>query len=305
MQTIRRVVSVLIILLIFYFLITTLVANWQRIPFSKLRFGFAELAISFIWLFIYLLIFVLVWAKILRELGEDIRFSEAFWIITTSQLAKYVPGGIWYTLGRVYLCKTKKLNSGIVFLSVIIETCLLLLTSMIIFLIAIAFTQKAVSVNPLILILIVVVLLFMLHPYFLNRLTNFGLKVLKKPEIKLTIEYKKLLNLSVYFFGLWCAQIIGFYFLINAIMPISFGEIFNLGGAYTLSWMSGFIVLFAPGGLGVREGMMTLLLSPLLPTPLAIAISFISRVWITVFEVIVFFIGLLVKRKAEGKRRIG
>jgi uncharacterized membrane protein YbhN (UPF0104 family) len=65
--------------------------------------------------------------------------------------------------------------------------------------------------------------------------------------------------------------------------------------------MTGFVVIFAPGGLGVREGMMTLLLSSIIPTPLAIAISFVARVWMTLFEIVVFFIGLLV-RKAGRKQ---
>ena len=124
---------------------------------------------------------------------------------------------------------------------------------------------------------------------------NIGLRLVKKPAIELKISYLHLLKLSVFFFGLWIAQIIGYYFLIDSIMPIPFYRIFSLAAAYTLSWMAGFIVVIAPGGLGVREGMMSILLSPILPAPLAIAISFIARVWITVFEIITFFIGLIVK----------
>jgi hypothetical protein len=63
--------------------------------------------------------------------------------------------------------------------------------------------------------------------------------------------------------------------------------------------MTGFVVIFAPGGLGVREGMMTLLLRSFIPTPLAIAISFIARVWMTLFEIVVFFIGLIVRRTGK------
>jgi len=40
---------------------------------------------------------------------------------------------------------------------------------------------------------------------------------------------------------------------------------------------------------------MTILLSPIVPAPLAIAISFVARAWITVFEIIIFFIGIIVK----------
>lgn len=106
-----------------------------------------------------------------------------------------------------------------------------------------------------------------------------------------------MLSYSLYFIGVWIAQIIGFFFLIRAIYPLEITHIFSVSAAYTLAWIVGFIVLFAPAGLGVREGVLTLILSAIMPTPLAIAISFISRVWITVFEVIVFFIGLLIRRK--------
>lgn len=60
--------------------------------------------------------------------------------------------------------------------------------------------------------------------------------------------------------------------------------------------MAGFVVIIAPSGLGVREGMMSLMLSSFIVTPLAIAISFLSRVWITVFELIMLFIGAIFGR---------
>jgi hypothetical protein len=106
-----------------------------------------------------------------------------------------------------------------------------------------------------------------------------------------------MLKLSIYFLISWLAQIMGFYFLINSIYPIALSKIFNLSAVYTLSWITGFIVLFAPAGLGVREATMSLLLSPILLTPLAIATSFITRVWITIFEVVIFFAGLIVRKK--------
>ena len=75
----------------------------------------------------------------------------------------------------------------------------------------------------------------------------------------------------------------------------------NLVSAYTLAWITGSVAIFAPGGLGVREGVMTLLLSPILPVPLAIALSFITRVWITVFEAVVFFVGLIIQHQTSPK----
>ena len=303
MKLLQKIVSLIIILVIFYFLITKLMANWQKIPFADLRFDISNLIISFVFLSINFLIFVGVWTKIVNALGEDIRPGKAFWVISTSQMAKYVPGGIWYTLGRVYLCKMEKMNGEIVFLSVVIETCLITLTDIAIFLVATIFLRDLTIFNPLLSVVILIVLFILLYPPFLNRLVNFGLRILRRPKINLAISFLQMLKFSIYFLGIWVAQIIGFYFLINSIYPIDISKIVYIAASYTIAWFVGFIAPFAPGGLGVREGMMTLILSTIFPTPLAIAMSFIQRIWITIFEIAVFFIGLSIKRHFNKSKR--
>lgn len=297
MKALRKVVTIVIILVIFYFLITGLIKNWQKIPFDSLRFDLLSLLISFIFLFITFALFIQGWRSIIHEFGQNVGFRKAFWIMSSSQMAKYVPGGIWFALGRVYLGRTEKLKGEIIALSVVIETGLTFLVGILLFFIALGLSNRDIIVNFLFIIPIFFVFLIALYPPVLNKLMNIGLKFLKRPAINLKISYIHLLKLSVFFLGLWVAQIIGYYFLINSIMPIPFYQIFSLAAAYTLSWMAGFIVVIAPGGLGVREGMMSILLSPILPAPLAIAISFIARVWITVFEIMTFFIGVIVKGK--------
>ena len=296
MRILKRVLTVVVVSIVFYFLITNLVKNWQKIPFDSLHFHSLNLIISYVFLFLNFLIFVEGWRNIMIKFGHSISFKNAFWIISSSQIAKYVPGGIWFALGRVYLGKSRNLKEENVALSVVVETGLTFLVGILLFLLSVNFVSQKIFANFLYVIPIFFLFLIVLYPSILNRVINFALQILKKPNIKITISYSQILKLSIYFFGLWIAQIIGFYFLINAIYPMPISKIFTLSAAYTLSWMTGFVVIFAPGGLGVREGMMTLLLSPILPAPLAIAISFIARIWITLFEIVIFFVGLLVKK---------
>ena len=260
------------------------------------------LAISFICLFINFVIFVQGWRSITRKLGGIVSFRNAFWIMTSSQIAKYVPGGIWFVLGRVYLGKAEKIREEITALSVIIETGLTFMVGVLLFALSAIFVQEKISAQFLLAIPVFCLFLIMLYPPVINRFMNFILKILRRPAINLDVAYVQILQLSFFFIGLWVAQIIGFFFLVNAVYTIPFSKVFNLAAAYVVSWMIGFIVPFAPGGLGVREGMMTLLLQPLLPTPLAIAISFIARVWITLFEIVVFFVGLSIKKKTNKEK---
>ena len=45
------------------------------------------------------------------------------------------------------------------------------------------------------------------------------------------------------------------------------------------------MVLFAPGGLGVREGILVYLLSHVMPGPVAVIISILTRLWMTLIEI--------------------
>jgi hypothetical protein len=247
----------------------------------------------------YFIIYSRSWQVIMRALSARISFTQSTWMIATTQVGKYLPGKVWYMVGRVYVGKKANIDGKKLALSMVLETCLVYITGGIIFSLTTLIAGNYNTTWLIISIILTILAIIVIHRRFLGPVSNFFLRILKKPEIQLTLGYGQISTISAYFFGIWVAQIIGFYFLIRAIYPIPFLSIFNLASAYSLAWISGSLALFAPGGLGVREGVMTLLLSSVLPTPLAIAVSLIARVWITVFEVFVFFIGLAIQRKTS------
>lgn len=299
LQIIKKLATIVIISAVFIFLIRGLVLNWSKIPFADLHFDPLLLALSFGALAVYFAIYSRSWQAIMHDLRSPISFSQAVWMIATTQIGKYLPGKVWYILGRVYVGKQQNLDGKKLTLSMVLETCLVYITGGIIFalttLIAGGYSIAWIALS----VMLTVAAIIMLHPVILRSISNFILRRLKKPEIHFTLTYTQIFRISLYFFGLWFAQIAGFFLLIKAIYPVPAGDIFNIASAYSLAWIGGSLALFAPGGLGVREGMMTLLLSSVLPTPLAIAVSLIARVWVTIFETMVFFIGLAVQRRTK------
>jgi uncharacterized membrane protein YbhN (UPF0104 family) len=258
---------------------------------------------SFLALATYFIIYGRSWQVIMRDLNAPILFSQSIWMIATTQVGKYLPGKVWYIVGRVYVGKQAQIDGKKLTLSMVIETCLVYVTGGIVFSLTTLIAGNYSLTWLIISILLTIAAIIIIHPKILGSISNFLLRILKRPTINLTLTYRQLFQISLYFFGIWIAQIAGFYFLIQAIYPIPLRSLFNLSSAYSLAWISGSLAVFAPGGLGVREGMMALLLSSVLPAPLPIAISFISRVWITIFEAVVFFIGLAVQRRAAVKAK--
>jgi hypothetical protein len=66
-----------------------------------------------------------------------------------------------------------------------------------------------------------------------------------------------------------------------------------LGSAYLASWLAGFVVPGAPGGLGVREGMLLFLLSDTTGAPFALSLAFATRVVTTAGDALFAVVGLI------------
>jgi uncharacterized membrane protein YbhN (UPF0104 family) len=56
--------------------------------------------------------------------------------------------------------------------------------------------------------------------------------------------------------------------------------------SFPVAWIVGLLAFVAPGGLGVREGVLAALLSGLLPGGMAVVVALASRVWITAVELV-------------------
>jgi hypothetical protein len=77
----------------------------------------------------------------------------------------------------------------------------------------------------------------------------------------------------------------------------------QLGGAFAFSWLVGFLALVAPGGLGVREVSLMLMLKPLLPPPWPAIFPLISRLTWVVADVLCFLIGWACLGASGSSRR--
>ena len=104
------------------------------------------------------------------------------------------------------------------------------------------------------------------------------------------------LSLLPWFLGGWLLWGIGFYFLAQSltdqIIPIAAIFCFPLAGTL------GILFVIAPGGIGVRESIITGYLSILgVPLPTAITISAVSRLWFLIGEIFIFSAGYAAEKK--------
>ena len=103
----------------------------------------------------------------------------------------------------------------------------------------------------------------------------------------------------------WLLFGLSFHFFLSALMSSPDFSPWFSSGAYIAAYNLGYISLITPGGLGVREGVMTALLAPFLGKPAAASVALIHRVLITIAESMMSLLALLTYKigsRADNKR---
>lgn len=222
-------------------------------------------------------------------------WSESYRVYNITQLAKYIPGSIWQFVGRVAILKNKGVEGKTIRDSLIAEH-LWSLGFATIFSLALILSSKPLFYNEVILLLgltdfqitsiICIGLLALCFLVIQNK--NWSRKMLPLPQ---TLLVQLIIWISL-----------GLSFAIT-LLPYesSLSTVFIIG-VYALAYTAGFVVPFAPAGLGIREAILVLALSPSLGTETAIVLAGVNRVLYLLAELlmVVPLAGTLLKSRKSA-----
>ena len=254
-----------------FFLAKTLKDNWQEV--AAIQIAGPQLAGLATALGVTLLAHIWsgwVWTWILREFKQPVPVLWGVRVYLKTNIAKYLPGNVWHFYGRILAVTGIGISPDVAALSVLIEPVLMAAAALAIALTGSFFTnrgglwQYAWITLPFVLIAI--------HPRILNPLMQLLRRLKRKAlgsqsqsdadEFKIERYPFWLLMGEMGFLGLRGA---GFLLTVLAIAP---AEVQNLAlmrlpmllGAFSLAWLLGLVVPGAPGGIGVFEATVTVLL---------------------------------------------
>ena len=104
---------------------------------------------------------------------------------------------------------------------------------------------------------------------------------------------------------LWVYLGIAFFLFVKSISAIHVTQFPIIMSIYAFAWSFGFMSLVTPGGLGVREGILSVLLTSCLPPATATLVALLSRVWAIGVEIILAGVawGCYCNRKRISNKR--
>lgn len=309
---IRKFFSIAFPLISLGFFIYYAFTNFNTIP--ALKYNFQSVSIGFSTIFFILFNIFLggaIWQLLLRDHGINISTKSAQVIFSVSQFGKYLPGNVGQHVGRVIMAKENGIPLSItlntIFVEILWNTGIAGGLSLLALVLLGAGKNLGHPTMPSPLSLATLVLLLLSTPWLIIGCLNRFLPTLAKrftggekiisPRLKTALIVAALFLLCFITMGLILKLQAQFFF------GVAEGNLFELACLFSLAWLAGYIAPGAPGGLGVREAMMALLLTPILGAGTAVGLGVTLRVTTTAGDALAFALGLLGKKLPPTAQR--
>jgi glycosyltransferase 2 family protein len=282
----RQWLTPVVVLVVAFFLVRSIYRQWGAVTQFQWSLRWDLLLLSAILVWLDFVILILLWRLILVQVGNRrLRFWRAYRVWFLSNFGKYVPGKVWALMGMVYLLKDEGYAAAPVLVSAVLNQALSIVSGSILAVIVLGVGAFG-GLPPWFLVAIVAIAALALYPPFLQRLINLGLRWVRRDPVEIPLSFGTIAILFICYLGTWIIYGGAFWLLLVSIGVPAAGSIMKIVAIFTASYLVGFLALFVPGGLGVREGALALLADPILPTGLAAPVAVLSRIWLTVTELI-------------------
>jgi uncharacterized membrane protein YbhN (UPF0104 family) len=241
------------------------------------------LFLSFFFTVVAYLVQLIIWLFLARSFGIKFSFLAAANAWSLSQLGKYLPGKIGLLLIRMDIHsevskRTIAVATGVEFITTMTASCLLVLIS-------IAFIPELASVSIRWIALSVACLfLIVLYPPILKKLTDLAFRLIKREPLNNLPSYGLLLKLVGANMLVGIPYGLGLFFAFNCFYSVSWNYFLIITSVYYIASLIGVAALFAPAGIGVREGVVFLILPALISRPVVIFATILTRIIITLVE---------------------
>jgi hypothetical protein len=292
----------LIGLAIVVFVARYVASNWAEVRQADLRWRLSWPHLAMVLLLVAAVFALLAdaWRRTVAGWGYRLPWPTAARVWLLSSMAKYVPGKVWALAGLAVMSAREGVPAWAATGSAVLLQLMSLGTAAAILAIT-GLTVGGVVPGPLGLGLFAAavtgICLLAVWPPLMRRVVGRfapAADLTRGPGAG-TLIYGAVANL-----GAWLGYGAAFFVLAKATLPFAPLGFHQALGAYTASYVAGVLAPFAPGGLGVREGVLILALEPRMGLANALALAAVSRLAVTTAEILASIVFLF---RAPGSVR--
>jgi hypothetical protein len=240
---------------------------------------------------------VALWGRLLSNLGASLRYRDTLRLWSFSNLGRYIPGKIWQVVGLATLARDMGVTAGLAVSAAVIAIGLMLCTGALVgFLLLPDLGPRYLSAGAVV-ALAAALLVPVARPGWigggLRRLPrSFGQAHIAPIERRTVVQWIGLFSVA------WLAHGAGFALLAAAFGEVGWRDAVRLAGAFSLAYVGGLLAVFAPGGIGVREGILGEVIASLGTDLPSHVVAVASRLWAMAGELVVLAAAVWVHRRS-------
>jgi glycosyltransferase 2 family protein len=255
-KRVRLAIQLGIAIVVFGFLVLTVVNQWAEIKDKGVHFHVLWLIPAFVVLPLFYVLSAVGWDLILRFLGYRIGVGRAQVAWGQPLLARYVPGSVLYVLGRVLLSERAGVQRRVTIASIVYEQAISA-TSAIAFAAYFLISHPDLQGQPLrwAVLLLIPLAIAVLHPRIFGPLADRVLRAFGREALPEVISLRGVIALILFYTVNWVVVAIGMYCVARSVtsMPFTVGEVLTVGSAQAVGYVAALVTLVAPAGLGIRD----------------------------------------------------
>lgn len=265
-----------------------LIAGWSDIAGRPLVWQVRPLLLAASAICIWLMYALLVqaWRAMLAGWGDRLPLRDAARIWTVSSLGKYIPGKVWALAGMALMAQRAGVKPWAATASAVILQALAIGTGAAVVGVFGSTALRAEYpwvgiVLPLLVVGSATGMALLLWPSFIRRLlalVRIELPAAASPGVW-PVVYGVVANLVA-----WCGYGVAFWLLGRGLLELPGLTIGRAIATFAASYIAGLLFLPAPGGIGVRESVVLLMLTGAVGPASASALAVASRVLLTLTE---------------------
>ncbi|GIH20971.1 lysylphosphatidylglycerol synthase domain-containing protein [Rugosimonospora africana] len=240
------------------------------------------------------------WRVLLAALGSPLPLRSAAGVVFVGQLGKYVPGSIWPVLAQMELGRAHRVPRRRSATASALTMLLSLAAGLIAALLTLPFLAGGAAARYRWAFLLAPVLLACLHPRVLNPVLNRLLRLARRAPLEQPLTGRAVATALAWALASWIpygAQV----WVLAVRLGASPGRaaVLSVGG-FAFAWSVGFLAVFVPAGVGVRDLLLVAVLGTTMRTGDATAIALVSRLLMTAGDLCAA--GLAVAFTRPGRR---
>ncbi len=240
------------------------IQNYRQFKLLVTGFDFRWVLLSFVFISFCFVTLATSWHQILQGYGVNCARYRIMRIYFLTGIGRYLPGGVWHFGGRVVWLEQLTVPLKISTEALLTEQISVLWVGLVL---GAGFALAKFAST---------VLLFLAG----GILLSLWIAVMRArfQACNARLPARRLVYLAGLYIVFWLAYGSSIYWLV-----LASGQLFNPAnliqtiGYACLSWVVGYVIIFVPGGVGIREGMLAGLLSGMMPLPVAGTIALLAR----------------------------